>query len=105
MHYLDGKGYRVFGFEPGSKAAAFGAGSFSLDICADYFTAAKASELCGRFDLVTCIMVLEHLRDPRALIREISSYCIKAGAMAFVSVPFYYEIGRASCRERVCQYV
>src|SRR3546814_7124144 len=61
MRYLDGKGYRVFGFEPGSKAAAFGAGSFSLDICADYLTAAKASELCGRFDLVTCIMVLEHL--------------------------------------------
>lgn len=90
MHYLDRKGYRVFGFEPGHKAAAFGSSSFSLNICAGYFTEAKASELCGKFDLVTCIMVLEHLRDPRALISEISNYCIKADAMAFVSVPFYY---------------
>ncbi|MGY0797597.1 class I SAM-dependent methyltransferase [Lysobacter sp. A286] len=90
IHYLASKGYQAFGFDPGEEAASFGNNNLSVRIHAGYFSSETAKALCGSCDLVTCIMVLEHLRQPRDLIKEIAKYCISTGAMAYVSVPFYY---------------
>jgi len=89
IHYLSRRSYKVLGFEPGKEAAAFGNRQLKVDIQARYFSSAGMVE-SAPFDLITCIMVMEHLRNPRELIAEIAEYCIHTGAWAFVSVPFYY---------------
>lgn len=93
ISHLASKGHRVLGFEPGKEAAAFGRSYLGVDIRTDYFVADVARERYGAYDLVTCIMVLEHLRRPRLLIKEIADYCVATGSKAFISVPFYYSPG------------
>src|SRR3546814_779893 len=45
MHYMDGKGYRVLGFEQGSKADAFGEGRVSRVICAESLSETQDREI------------------------------------------------------------
>jgi len=41
------------------------------------------------FDVVSCISVLEHVKNPFAAIREINRI-LKKGGIAFITVPFFY---------------
>lgn len=43
---------------------------------------------CGPFGLMVCIMVLEHIAEPRDLIRDMVTSCLRNGAALFISVPF-----------------
>ena len=47
---------------------------------------------CGNFTLLTCVMVMEHIPQPRALIRDMVEACIANGAALFISVPFFFGI-------------
>ena len=42
----------------------------------------------GAYDAVTCLDVLEHVSDPRGMVREIVSY-LRPGGLLYVSAPFY----------------
>lgn len=90
IYSLKGRGVKVLGFEPGADAAIYGQKHLAVPIHQGYFHADEALSRYGRFDLISCIMVLEHLRAPRDLVSEISKYCCSAGAAVYVSVPFYY---------------
>lgn len=43
---------------------------------------------CGPFDMMVCIMVLEHVPEPRSMIRDMARACIRENAAVFISVPF-----------------
>lgn len=43
---------------------------------------------CGPFTLLTCIMVMEHIAEPRPLIGEMVDACTEQQASLFISVPF-----------------
>ena len=43
----------------------------------------------NRFDLVTCNQVLEHVKNPFDVVKELKRVC-KPGGYLFYSVPFYY---------------
>lgn len=90
ISYLKGRDLSVLGFEPGEDAANYGRQHLAVPIDNGYFVAQSALRKHGRFDLITCIMVLEHLRSPRDLIGEMSEYCRITGAQAYISVPFYH---------------
>lgn len=42
----------------------------------------------GPFDLLVCIMVLEHIDTPRPLIKDMVEACLDNNAALFISVPF-----------------
>lgn len=57
-----------------------------VDVRSAYWT---PDTYCSPFDLMTCIMVLERIPEPRTLIRDMVTACIREGAALFVSVPFF----------------
>lgn len=56
-----------------------------IDVRSEYWTADTDT---GSFNLMTCIMVLEHVPEPRQMIRDMVEACIRQDAALFVSVPF-----------------
>ena len=78
----------TLGFDLNRLAIDYGRKEYGLDLSSEVWDALKVSD---RFDLVLCISVLEHLDQPRDLFKEISAYCRRHQATAFVSVPFLDE--------------
>ena len=85
-YFLDAgreRGWQVVGFEP-SRAAADYARARGLTVVNDFFSARKAREQ-GSFDVISMSMVLEHVRDPIALIEEARSLLVPGGLLFLVS--------------------
>jgi SAM-dependent methyltransferase len=78
------RGWDVLGFEPSRIAADYTAGR-GIAVVNDFFSAGKA-EGRGVFDVVSMNLVLEHLRDPIALVEEAKSM-LAPGGLLFVSSP------------------
>ena len=78
------RGWNVLGFEPSRVAAEYTAGR-GIAVVNDFFSAGKAQGR-GTFDVVSMNLVLEHLRDPIALVEEAKSM-LAPGGLLFVSSP------------------
>ena len=78
------RGWDVLGFEPSRIAAEYTAGR-GIAVVNDFFSAGKA-EGRGPFDVISMNLVLEHLRDPIALVEEAKSM-LAPGGLLFVSSP------------------
>lgn len=78
------RGWDVLGFEPSRIAAEYTAGR-GIAVVNDFFSAGKAQGR-GTFDVVSMNLVLEHLRDPIALVEEAKSMLVPGGLL-FVSSP------------------
>ena len=77
------RGWDVLGFEA-SPAAAHYTKKRGLAVINDYFSAGKAQDL-GAFDVVSLLLVLEHLRDPVGLIEEAVNQLVPGGLLLVIS--------------------
>jgi len=68
---LNRRGFKAYGFEPFSNDSSLSARIFN--------NWSKARRVLKGVSLVTCIEVLEHLRDPNAVVSEISKILIPSG--------------------------
>lgn len=57
----------------------------NVDVRSEYW---DAKTDCGPFDMMVCIMVLEHVPYPRDMIKDMVTACIREKAAMFISVPF-----------------
>jgi 2-polyprenyl-3-methyl-5-hydroxy-6-metoxy-1,4-benzoquinol methylase len=83
--YFRGKGMIASGLEPSPEGVEY-ARSQGLDV----FQAGIESFTCvgsRRFDVVTLINVLEHLRDPAETLMNIRTQLIKPGGLLVIDVP------------------
>ncbi|MEM1231456.1 MAG: methyltransferase domain-containing protein, partial [Pseudomonadota bacterium] len=65
-------------------AVDYGVEKFGVDLRAEFWS----SESDYEFDILACIMVLEHLEDPRPLFAEMAKAAARFKAKVFISVPF-----------------
>lgn len=77
------RGWEVLGFEASSVAADY-TKARGIPVINDFFTAGKVKDL-GEFDVVSLALVLEHLRDPVALIEEAVEVLAPGGLLLVIS--------------------
>jgi SAM-dependent methyltransferase len=82
LHKLESKGWEVQGIEPG-KPALFGSEKYKIPIINDFF---PSNKLNGKFDVVICSLVLEHIIDPADFIRKIKQV-LKENGTVVIGVP------------------
>ncbi len=76
-------GHDAFGLEPGQTYGNFARALHGERIQVDGWQKANYS---GRFDLVSCFHVLEHLRDPLAALRQFAEWTAPDG-LVYIEVP------------------
>ncbi len=76
------------GFDLNSSACEYGRNKFGLDLRDEHWCGA----ISPNFGLITCISVLEHLHQPRDLIKEMITAARERKAMVFLSVPFFNKV-------------
>jgi len=83
--YFKQRGFDVSGLEPVPEAVEF-ARSKGLEV---YNTGIEDFDCVGekRFDVVTLLNVLEHLRDPAQTLKSIKSKLLKPGGILIIDVP------------------
>lgn len=82
---LRGEGFsRPYGVDPSPDAIRVARDAFGLDVTVGGLLAAKT--LAERFGLISYVAVLEHVLEPRALVRVTSTF-LDPGGHLFVSVP------------------
>lgn len=77
------RGISGIGFDLDVEACAYGREAFGLDLRGELWSRDKT----GHFGLISCISVLEHVHQPRALITEMIQTARDYGAHAYLSVP------------------
>lgn len=77
------KGWHVYGIEPSEKLANYAVVKYGLDVkdCAE-----NARFQDSFFDVVTLNMVLEHLDEPKAVLKEVNRV-LKDNGLLFIEVP------------------
>src|SRR3546814_4458730 len=65
---------------------------------------ARLTELCDAMGSLGAWVRL-HYVYPYPHVDEIIPLMAEGKLLPYLDIPFQHEIGRASCRERVCQYV
>lgn len=78
-------GIAVVGYDINPLTQPYAKTVNNLDVRAEYWT---PETNCGNFDLMTCIMLMEHIETPRPLLRGMVEACVDQKAHLFVSVPF-----------------
>lgn len=84
------RGYAVLGIELGERARRYAREHYGLPVLAERLEEARLQ--AGSFDVVTLIEVLEHLPDPRGMLREVRRI-LRPGGMALVGVPNAWSLG------------
>ncbi len=77
------RGWEVLGFEPSHIAAEYTA-KRGIAVVNDYFSVGKARDH-GTFNVISLNLVLEHLRDPIALIEEARRMLAPGGLLLIIS--------------------
>lgn len=75
---------KVIGFDTNHYATEYGKKEFSLDLRNELWT----SENSGKYDIIACISVLEHLEQPRPLFEQLALATRKSKGILYLSVPF-----------------
>jgi hypothetical protein len=78
------RGLSGVGFDTDEGACAYGRETYGLDLRPELWT----PESVKAAGLITCISVLEHIHQPRPLIRDILAAAKKMGSDVYLSVPF-----------------
>lgn len=78
------RGLTVIGYDTNKYAIEYGKKIFNLDLRADFWSA----EDTKNHDLIVCIMVLEHLEQPRLLFEQLALAAKKNKGNLYISVPF-----------------
>jgi SAM-dependent methyltransferase len=81
------QGIRGVGYDLDREATEFGFKEYHLDLRGEAWT--SESNPYTRVDLITCIMVLEHIPWPRPLLYEIIKGAQKHNCPAYISVPWF----------------
>jgi SAM-dependent methyltransferase len=81
LNFMRQRGWDTWGIEPSTQAARYATNQFSARIFLE-----PAKYLNNEFGAVTLLNVLEHVRDPEALINKIHSALRKHGVLA-IRVP------------------
>src|SRR3546814_7515818 len=80
---------------------------WSSDVCSSDLT--KKSKLARDFvGITTMVKIVSQIKEPVNVEMELFEqkfYDSMTSKVALLNRITYYKIGRASCRERVCQYV
>lgn len=77
-------GWEAIGLERSAWAADYGRRQFGLTIVAG--SEAECADFKGRFDMVTMWDVLEHLEDPRGVLRQVAHWLKPGGVLALNTV-------------------
>ncbi|OGR50474.1 MAG: hypothetical protein A2049_03320 [Elusimicrobia bacterium GWA2_62_23] len=89
--YLSRLGWDCHGVEPGETAAAYARETLGLDVRTGTLLTTRYEE--ASFDVVSFHHVFEHLREPKATLREVRKL-LKAGGYLVVSVPNFDSVDR-----------
>ena len=95
LHGVERGGWTVRGLEPSTQAAAHSRAA-GLDVTQAFLNAGTAAAL-GRFDVVHLNEVLEHVPDPRELLRVIDTL-LNPGGLVALMVPNDYSPFQAALR-------
>ncbi len=95
LHGVERGGWTVRGLEPSTQAAAHSR-SLGLDVTQAFLSSETAASL-GRFDVVHLNEVLEHVPDPREVVRLIDALLNPGGVIALM-VPNDYSPFQAALR-------
>ena len=74
------------GYEVNPLTQTFARETHDVDVRAEIWTSGTE---CGPYSLMLCIMVLEHIPEPRSLLQDMVRGCLWQNAALFVSVPFF----------------
>lgn len=72
------------GYEVNKYTSSYASEVNNVDVREEFWT----SKTDCSFTLLICIMVLEHIEQPRELIKNMVDACIRENASLFISVPF-----------------
>lgn len=84
VRHMAGAGHDAHGFEPGVAYAAHAAGLGSVEIRTGRWSEMDYPE--GGFDVITCLHVLEHLREPVAALGVMAGW-LKPDGLLYLEVP------------------
>jgi len=84
------RGYNVLGLELGERASRYAREYYKLPVLQKKLETADLE--AASFDVVTLIEVLEHLPQPRSMLREIH-HILKPGGVLLVGVPNGWSLG------------
>lgn len=72
------------GYDTNPLTRAYAHDVNNVDVRSEFWS---ADTECGPFSILICIMVLEHIPEPRAILRDMVKACLREKAQLFISVP------------------
>lgn len=78
-------GWRVLGIETAQKRATFARKNYGLNVIIDDYSGGKIPS--GPFDVITLFHILEHLPNPKELLKALLENNLKADGVLVVEVP------------------
>lgn len=82
------RGFETLGIETNVMEAAFGREHFGLDIVEKYISPENIHEFKGRFEVISLFSVLEHVRNPSALLSTVGSLQRPSGTLVIETPHF-----------------
>lgn len=83
LHHAKQAGHEVTGIEPGKQFAQFAASEYGVDVINEVW---EKIDLPGKYDVITTVEVIEHLRRPVLALRWLADALVEDGVI-YVTVP------------------
>lgn len=77
-------GAQGIGYDVNPLTRAYARDVNNVDVRSEFWS---ADTDCGPFSILVCISVLEHIAEPRAILRDMVEACLRENAQLFISVP------------------